>query len=660
MKNKLLLLLSVVLVVTVIALCGCSNIISVDRLQHQEDAEFVQLTEKNIELIVGQKHTLVVNRYVKDCDTVTFTSSNNNVVLVDSDGVITPIAKGSVQVTATCGNYSDSCTVNVILNHMNGSIDVKQVTNNKLSLANGNNLPLETKVVFNSMRYDFVPTYTVEDNTVCSIQDGTLCAKKVGSTTVTVNGSWSDQQLEEYSFVVEVKNVPEFVVTDKNSQKVLNEIDLYTTSSFAGNSYNTEVGFDITAQLNGNPVNKNDISFEVINNDRNVILDSVNKIIRYRSNSGRCELKMSFEANGETYSKSIIINVKQPVKDYPTKVLVDVSKGIINAEDIFEIGNTTIIEIASDDDITLQDGKLFGFTVDNEKSQQVTVYNGLVGYNLEIVPYTRIFTTAEELAYFRLSQFGQTFSGYYILGNDIDASSYVHANNVRYAGDSYNKYPNDGLVGVFDGKGHTIDGMTVGRSGFFGAIGVGGVVKNVAFTNLKFTEIEDAVGLACYINRATLRNVYVQADNLEGKNRQGYRTGLVAYHVDVACDVQNCIFELDTKYTPSVSTAKNWFYGAYTGYCSQLDKLNSASPDYLKNCYVISPSVMTHMSGSAYVDCKAFNFVDETLLAYTYPNVKHYDNYVEMSQVATNDYSSFDTEYWDLSNGYPQWKTANY
>lgn len=60
---------------------------------------------------IGETYTLIATVTPADTtDTVIWSSSDNNVVSV-SGGVITAIGLGSATVTATCGNYSATCSV---------------------------------------------------------------------------------------------------------------------------------------------------------------------------------------------------------------------------------------------------------------------------------------------------------------------------------------------------------------------------------------------------------------------------------------------------------------------------------------------------------------------------------------------------------------------
>ena len=83
----------------------------------------------------------------------------------------------------------------------------------------------------------------------------------------------------------------------------------------------------------------------------------------------------------------------------------------------------------------------------------------------------------------------------------------------------------DGFRGTFDGRGYTIDGMTVGDGevtyvGFIPALASTGVIKNVGFTNAKLNNKGTSGGfltMLC-VEGSLIENVYVQLTDITGSN----------------------------------------------------------------------------------------------------------------------------------------------
>ncbi len=93
------------------------------------------------------------------------------------------------------------------------------------------------------------------------------------------------------------------------------------------------------------------------------------------------------------------------------------------------------------------------------------------------------------------NNYAVAITGYYAVANDIivpetetRAMRQQNASRV-YGYTSVNKFTSSqrvGFVGTFDGRGNTIDGVTVGKYGIFAHIGAKAVVQNLALTNIRF------------------------------------------------------------------------------------------------------------------------------------------------------------------------------
>lgn len=134
------------------------------------------------------------------------------------------------------------------------------------------------------------------------------------------------------------------------------------------------------------------------------------------------------------------------------------------------------------------------------------------------------------------------FNGYYVLGNNLDATADGYENLIRNNGPRFSSWSSAGtavyktsadrdakenaigtveefgLVGTFNGNGYVIKNQKIGHGGIFGLIGEGGKVKNVGFDNITVTA-ESVSGYACVLATRTydvnfeLSNVYVTNTN---------------------------------------------------------------------------------------------------------------------------------------------------
>lgn len=125
-------------------------------------------------------------------------------------------------------------------------------------------------------------------------------------------------------------------------------------------------------------------------------------------------------------------------------------------------------------------------------------------------------------------------SGNYALGKDIDASSTASWNagaGFVPIGRVTGGTPID-FLGIFDGLGHTIDGLTINSSavgvGLFGIITAPSLIQNIGLTNASVTGTNPSNfvgGLVGYNNRGTISQAYVTGI-VSGVNTTGGLVGI--------------------------------------------------------------------------------------------------------------------------------------
>lgn len=147
--------------------------------------ENITLDQTSVELVEGETASLKATVSPDDADekTVTWTSSNENVVTVSSGGVATAVAEGSATITASAGGKSAMCQVQV----QKKVVAVTSVTMNKtsLSLTKGQTETL-TATVLPEDATEKVVTWSSSDGTIASVdQAGKVTAVKSGKATIT-------------------------------------------------------------------------------------------------------------------------------------------------------------------------------------------------------------------------------------------------------------------------------------------------------------------------------------------------------------------------------------------------------------------------------------------------------------------------------------------
>ena len=149
----------------------------------------ISLNKESISLEVGATETLIATISPEDAtnQTVTWSSSNEDVVTVADDGVVTAksVGRASITVTYEDGSFTATCAVTVT-----PSSDTRQLVNitgfraNKTELVKGENVGTE---VFNDQSdWTASYTYTSSDENVATIDaDGTITAVSKGTATIT-------------------------------------------------------------------------------------------------------------------------------------------------------------------------------------------------------------------------------------------------------------------------------------------------------------------------------------------------------------------------------------------------------------------------------------------------------------------------------------------
>ena len=179
-----------------------------------------------------------------------------------------------------------------------------------------------------------------------------------------------------------------------------------------------------------------------------------------------------------------------------------------NATVTLTVGETAYQATAQNGVVALADKLSLG--VYGEKSIAVSVTDGSETYNVTInaLVVTMTITTADQYANWIVvakacEQSATLWGGYFRLGANITATSMVMFNRGKTDG-------TEGFKGVFDGCGYAIDGLnrsTEDYNAFVTTMTKTGVLKNIAFTNVKIT------GKGNFLTSGglgTIENVFVQ------------------------------------------------------------------------------------------------------------------------------------------------------
>lgn len=119
---------------------------------------------------------------------VTFSSSDTNVATVDANGLILAVGKGSAVITLSAGEYSKAYVNVTVAPETLKALPSIVLTNTELELIDGTQFNLNaTAKLGTKIIDDAVLTWNSSDESVLTVSDGVLTAKKAGTAIVTVS-----------------------------------------------------------------------------------------------------------------------------------------------------------------------------------------------------------------------------------------------------------------------------------------------------------------------------------------------------------------------------------------------------------------------------------------------------------------------------------------
>lgn len=251
---------------------------------------------------------------------------------------------------------------------------------------------------------------------------------------------------------------------------------------------------------------------------------------------------------------------------------------------------------------------------------------------------TKVITTGAELLAMQTSYGNNAtadnvwlYDGYFVLGNDIafTAGTAFGAGNILFNSaanhiDPYkaNNFTTIGFQGTFDGRGHTISGITFNEGGLFGIIGSKALVKNIAFDNVKIAKGPNDVASAHVLASGvcgTVTNIYINYNN---NNENPNPSASVCFGMIASGHMSNVVVSVEgVKTTGFLAIYSSWRPTTYT--------------PQVVNCYVV-----TSIAG---VTAGTNGDITKILRA---------DLDIEL-------FSGFDTKLWDLSGNMPVLKAQS-
>lgn len=278
---------------------------------------------------------------------------------------------------------------------------------------------------------------------------------------------------------------------------------------------------------------------------------------------------------GEEHSVKISVNVYRPtiqltekfvveLENLSTLNLVSAIKGTV--KDVLYNGESVGVFNTHSKTISLTKSKLPTDAASMGENRQLWLETSLARYTINIDLYTLCISNKAEfdnmanLSKKACVTNAALWDGYFVLDdnityNDLFKSKIADLDSLWAAvGGSWSNGGLYGFKGVFDGKGHKIEGIRIDSGNqlgaIFGVLHIDGVVKNVSFIN---ASVAANSGLVCGAGGGSIENVYIKYTSM-GKGTQHYEgDGSVNTHCGsffsfkeptATANVSNCIIDV--------------------------------------------------------------------------------------------------------------------
>ena len=610
------------------------------------DGRTLSLNVYNLSMAIGDEFSLIADYEPIEGAHTVFSSSNSTVARVDDYGRVIAENVGETVITVTYGDLSQNCSVSVGYDGMLAVLEFEEIVSDAVKVGKGEELNVGSYITFNTIKYtDAMITYEYSDSTIGGIKDGIFTPLKLGTTDITVSASWRGQEnisTLTKTIQVTVVGVMEIVVNDGTT-----DFTMYNLPSLGGNEYHTSLEFVVTAREEGQEVAGEKVSV-VVSKGADVVEYDEGRIQALKPGLATVTISVQ-DSLGTTYEETVDITVLTSVGDYQEEIVFSAYDGELPIEDIFGAKVDLISAVCDGETLKIngnKDGVLgLSTTKDGPTQKQITVYSDTQGWNCNLLVYSGIIDEASDLDMFHLGGARacpdggfteeDTFSGYYILANDIDCSDYVfgsgNGTNLKNpAGIGSKSMLNVGLTGLFDGQGYSITNFTPNGAGLLAAIN-GGTLKNISISS-PGSYNQNGPFLCAMMRNATLQNVNLNA----GKVSMYGTVGISKYILNST--FENCVFQAQV-------TGSNPYWGGL---------VFEISGSTFKDCYAISNLAL---SGTATKKYDASNQNDGAAGAAWVEGIKRYTTTDAMvADKANNDLSTFSASYWDVQLGFPVWR----
>ena len=535
--------------------------------------------------------TLDMDLFAKSTLTASLTDLTGEVVWSTSDasvatvenGVVRAVGVGTATITATVGEYSDSCAVTIVRGEKKPTFDAFGTVN----VIVGQTYDLEATLSLDEEDFELATvTYASTGEFLTVTPEGKITGVKEGTQTITATATYGEETLATAEISVSVIEVGTI-----ETGIDMNVLALMATN-YTGES-KTEYSLEnFVTYVNGIEVEK-EISYTV--QDNTIVKVEDGKIVALAAGETVVTAEFTSDTN-KKYSVDITVSVAKELVaqdvEFSAKGSSETTQNTGAAEIDFA-GKTMDINVS---DITSVkcNGKSIAFTTngtvltltDAPSGEQVYVFEtAKVDVQVEGFIYQRTISSKEELVAFGANY--NTNYGYTILTADIDMG-----------GDVFALQTGAWLRCTFDGQGHTISNVKT-TTGFLGDFNEKGVLKNLQLVNIVLerpeTDAKGEIGLLARSSCGTIENVLVMGYVANAKENQPLLTG-----DDYASTVYKNIIIIASTDQPTLAVSGSGFY--YTQ--------GSGATGYGVH-YITPHSIQVKPAGAVNLDAVAYTSLQE-------------------------------------------------
>lgn len=314
-------------------------------------------------------------------------------------------------------------------------------------------------------------------------------------------------------------------------------VDLSTLSTENGDT--TSIVPIVTAYKNNKIVAVDDFVWSSENTE--IVSVDGNKFVS--ASEGSTKIIGACTIEGEQYTVEISVNVYRPTISLGEKFVVELEnletlhlhgelKGI--TRDVLYNGKSVGAFDSQAKTVTLTKSKLPTDAASLGENRQFVIETSLASYLVDVDLYTKIISNKEEfdnlatLSKRACYNDDAIWDGYFVLDSDIEYNGLFESRLADTAslwnavGGSWSNGGLYGFKGVLDGKGHSIEGLSINNGsnmgGLVGVLHIDGVIKNLSFTK---ASVAANSSLVCGAGGGTVENIYIQYDSI-GKGAQHY------------------------------------------------------------------------------------------------------------------------------------------